>query len=317
MKRCVQAACFAHEGETCHMGTMDIAECPHWSGGDARTEAPPSPCPLSARVPWSGCALGLSDLANLTPRGRTLLVGVVGAHDAGKTTLLTGNYLALLRGRQVADARFAGSRTLQAWESLAAWARFDDAARPPSFPPHTPRGTSRVPGLLHLALRGARGDFRDLLLTDAPGEWFTRWAIQEDAVDAEGARWIVRNADAFLVLADCQRLAGPTRGPARNAIRQILDRLGNHVHGRPTALIWSKVDQPPSDVIRGQVRDALSQAIPHAIEVECTIRERESLVRALEAALRPAWLPPLARSVREPVLNVEPFLAFRGLHGHS
>lgn len=317
MKRCSQDACFADDGEVCCLGTMDRAECPYWSTGGSLSEAPISPSPLSARVSWSGCALGLADLANLTPRGRTLLIGVLGAHDAGKTTLLTGNYLELLRGLQIADARFAGSRTLQAWESLAAWARFDDAARPPSFPPHTPRGTGRIPGLLHLALRGPRGDFRDLLLTDAPGEWFTRWAVQEDAVDADGARWIVRHADAFLVLADCERLAGPQRGPARNAIRQILERLGNHVHGRPTALVWSKADKPPSDTIRDHVRVALRQAIPHATEVECSIRQRQSLIYALEAALRPAWLPPPARSLLEPVLHAEPFSAFRGFHGHS
>ena len=317
MKRCSRVNCYAHDGEACQLGAIDLADCRHWSAGEAEAEVVGEPCPISARVPSSGCALGLSDLVNLTPRGRTILIGVLGAHDAGKTTLLTGNYLELLRGRTLAGARFAGSRTLQGWESLAAWVRFDDAARRPSFPPHTPRGTSRVPGLLHLALRGSNDEFRDVLLTDAPGEWFASWAVKEQAPDAEGARWIVQRADAFLVLADCQRLGGPNRGRARNDIRQLLERLGNHVGVRPTTLVWSKADREPDAAIRKQVCVSLRDSIPRATEADCTTMNRTSLVRAMEAVLRPAWTPPRARALVEPVLHDEPFAAFRGRDAHA
>lgn len=311
-KRCSRVNCYAHDGEACQLGALDLADCRHWSSGEALAEVVGEPCPVSARVPWSGCALGLSDLINLTPRGRTILIGVLGAHDAGKTTLLIGNYLDLLRGRTLAGARFAGSITLQAWESLAAWVRFDDAARQPSFPPHTPRGTSRVPGLLHLALRRANDEFRDIILTDAPGEWFTNWAVSEQAPEADGARWIAQRADAFLVLADCQRLGGTNRGRARNDIRLLLERLGNHVGTRPTTLVWSKADQSSDAAIREQICASLRDCIPHATEVDCTNIERASLVRALEATLHPAWTPPRARALVEPILHDEPFEAFRG-----
>ncbi|WP_207217720.1 MULTISPECIES: TRAFAC clade GTPase domain-containing protein [Sorangium] len=260
----------------------------------------------------------MADLANLTPRARTILVGVLGAHDAGKTTLLTGNYLRLIRGETLAGARFAGSRTLGAWESLAAWTRFDDAARLPSFPPHTPRGTARVPGLLHLALRSSADELRDVLLTDAPGEWFSRWSTKENAPDAEGARWIARNADAFLVLADCERLCQPGRGSSRNDIRKLLERLGNHVRSRPTVLVWAKADFRPSDGIREAIRDALGSRIPHAKEVEATTNRVESLADALETALAPAWSGPTARPITVPILQHEPFTVFRGSpHAHA
>lgn len=316
-RRCSNVNCFADDGEGCALGNRRITECPSWSAGESKTEAAPSPAEMPARVPWSGSALGPADLSNLVPRGRSILVGVLGAHDAGKTTLLTGNYLQLLRGHALADARFAGSRTLGAWESLAAWMRFDDAARAPAFPPHTPRGTSRVPGLLHLALRGPRDELRDVLLTDAPGEWFTRWSVQEDARDAEGARWIVRHADAFLVLADCLRLCGPKRGPARHDIRQLLERLGNHVGNRPTVLVWAKADNHPPEGIRDAIRRALKDLIPHATEVGSSTEQRETIATALEAALRPAWLPPRARPVTEPILQHQPFAAFRGARARS
>jgi hypothetical protein len=316
-RRCSNARCFVHDGEGCDEGKLDVAECPFWSADASKPEAALSPTETSARVLWSGSALGLTALANLVPRGRSILVGVLGAHDAGKTTLLAGNYLQLLRGHALADARFAGSRTLGAWESLAAWTRFEDAARLPSFPPHTPRGTSRVPGLLHLALRGPKDEFRDVLLTDAPGEWFTRWSVWEDAPEAEGARWIVRHADAFLVLADCHRLCSRERGQTRDDIRQLLERLGNNVRDRPTVLVWAKaVNQPPAG-IRGAIQDALKNLIPHATEVESSIEQRETIQLALEAALRPAWLPPRARPVVDPILQHQPFAAFRGLHARS
>jgi hypothetical protein len=319
-KHCSNPNCFAHDGETCHLGEMDHTHCASWTTPNTEelsTENASST--ISARVPWSGSALGLADLANLTPRGRSILVGVLGAHDAGKTTLLTGNYLQLLRGNSLLDAQFAGSQTLGAWESLAAWTRFDDAARPPSFPPHTPRGTSRVPGLLHIALRNAQNEFRDVLLTDAPGEWFTKWAINENAHDAEGAKWSIHHADAFLVFADCQRLAptNPKRGTARNELRQLLERLSNHVEKRPTALIWAKADIEPHPDIKTAIQQALKQQIPHAVEVESTTTQPESLIKALESVLRPTWTPSCALPITEPVVLHQSFTAFRGHYAYT
>ncbi|WNV06455.1 hypothetical protein RP726_08625 [Candidatus Methylospira mobilis] len=270
-----------------------------------------------ARVSWSGSALGLADIANLTPRGRSILVGVLGAHDAGKTTLLTGSYLQLLRGARLAGARFAGSRTLGAWESLAAWMRFDDSARSPCFPPHTPRGTNRVPGLLHLALRSDNDEFRDVLLTDAPGEWFSRWAIQENAANAEGAHWIAQKADAFLVFADSQKLSGGERGVARNDLRQLIERLGNHVTNRPTALVWAKDDHQPSDTICEAIRRALYEQIPHSYETKCSANRPGSLLAALETVINSAWNKPRANAVATPVCSHQPFSAFRGHYANT
>ena len=317
-QKCSNPNCYAHDGEACALGEMQHTECASWAGTISETESTASIVPqASARVPWSGSALGLADIANLTPRGRSILVGVLGAHDAGKTTLLIGNYLQLLQGHSLADANFAGSRTLGAWESLAAWTRFDDAARPPSFPPHTPRGISRIPGLLHFALRGSNDEFRDVLLTDAPGEWFSRWAVKADAPDAEGARWIVNNADAFLVFADCQRLSGPERGTARKDLRELLERLGNHVASRPTVLVWAKDEHVPSDTIRNTIRRALNERIPHASEVSSSTNRPESLKSALEAVLRPAWTPKHAQPIIETTLHHQAFVAFRGSYAHT
>lgn len=311
-KRCSDPKCFVHLGEQCRFGEPTNSTCPHWSGGGAEEEEARSDASTEAyRVPWSGSALGLSDLSALVPRGRTILVGVLGAHDAGKTTLLTGTYLAVHGGRRLADARFAGSRTLGAWESLAAWTRFEDAARQPTFPPHTPRGTSRVPGLLHLALRDRHDVLRDVLLADAPGEWFTRWSLREDGEDAAGARWVVRHADTFLVVADCERLSGSERGQARCDTRQLIERLGNHVAARPTVFVWAKSDHRPPGAIRNALKKALLDHIPQAVEVSTTTSEPTTLLDAVSMSVGSAWVPSTAQAVSEPCVADEPFGAYR------
>lgn len=318
-RKCDNPRCFVHEGEGCAEGHVQFKECPSWT-----THAPTAeeieetnPSKNSARVNWSGSTLGLADLANLAPRGRSILIGVLGAHDTGKTTLLMGTYLQLCLGRTLADACFAGSHSLGAWEALAAWARFDDAARLPRFPQHTPRGTGRVPGLLHLALRGRGDEHRDVFLADAPGEWFTRWSIQEDAPDAEGARWIAGNADAFLIVGDCERLSGPQRGQTRSDLRQLVERLGKHAGRRPTTLVWAKNDHRPSEGIVNAIRTALRDQIPHATEVSTSTDRPESLPAALEAVLRPAWTPPFAQPLTEPIFQHVPFAAFRGIYANT
>lgn len=318
IQRCPNPNCFVHDGETCALGSVHYPQCQVWSevSGEVQPEMATASS-LSARVPWSGSALGLADLTNVAPKRRPILVGLLGAHDAGKTTLLTGNYLQLMHGRTIAGGQFAGSYSLGAWESLAAWVRFEDAARTPSFPPHTPRGTSRIPGLLHLALRNSEVGFRDILLTDAPGEWFTRWAIQEDAPDANGAQWIARNADVFLVFADCERLTGDGRGQTRNNLRQLIERLGNHVTNQPTVLVWAKDDHQPSEGIRNAIRRALNEHIPHAIEVGTSTNRPESLLSALSTALELALNPNNASAFVEPILKQQPFEAFRGHYAHS
>jgi hypothetical protein len=313
-KRCSDPNCFAHLGEQCRDGEPAHSTCRYWSVGGTGEEASSDASTEAFRVPWSGSALGLADLSALVPRGRSVLVGVLGAHDAGKTTLLTGAYLALHRKHRLGGAQFAGSRTLGAWEALAAWTRFDDAARQPSFPPHTPRGTSRVPGLLHLALRDQQGALRDVLLADAPGEWFSRWSLREDGEDAAGARWVVRHADTFIIVADCERLSGSERGQARSDTRKLIERLGNHVAARPAVFVWAKSDHKPPGPILEALKKALRYHIPHAVEVSTTTTEPTTLLDAMSMSVGPAWIPAAARAVSEPCVADGPFCTYRGTH---
>lgn len=319
-RRCNNPQCFVDEQESCALGHLRLEDCPHASGAalvaiteseNERTTPPAEDTPLPTGVPWSGPAFGISDLPQLTARSNVLQLAVIGPHDAGKTTLLTGTYLMLLRGERLYDTGFAGSRTLEAWESLAAWLRFDDPLRSPTFPPHTSRGAGRVPGLLHLALR-REGRLRDVLLSDAPGEWFTEWALQADSPGADGARWLAWWADGFLLVADCERLTGPERGTARQDLRSIIERLGNYRERRPVVLVWAKADHTPPPGIRRAISEALHQHAPDAIEIESRIDQPRTLLAAVERLVEACWHPPRAARIVPAITAPQPFAAFRG-----
>ncbi|WP_175696935.1 TRAFAC clade GTPase domain-containing protein [Burkholderia ambifaria] len=317
-RRCANPHCHVDEGETCVFGELSYEQCAVWKA-NAGAESEPSTVlsTLEARVPWSGSALGPDDLTLLLPRAPHILVGVLGAHDVGKTTLLTTNYLLLLTGRKIAGASFAGSRTLGAWEALASWMRFHDSAKAPMFPPHTSRAAGRTPGLLHAALRGIDGSFRDVLLTDAPGEWFTAWAVNEGGPQAEGARWVAEHSDCFLLVADCQRLSGEQRGIARKGLLQLIERLSNHAKGRPVTLVWTKSEFSVPDGIRSAIQNGLSENIPGAIERSATIKDPETLAEVVDDLVARAWQSPRMDSVVPAPQIDSPFFAYRGQHGDT
>jgi hypothetical protein len=309
--RCGNSHCFAHEGDGCALGEPNYNACDRWLGQMEDTAARSANDEQLTRVPWSGSALGLADLAHLTPRGRHILIGVLGAHDAGKTTLLTACYLLLLRGKNIGEYTFAGSRTLSVWESLASHTRFDDPIKGPAFPPHTSRGTQRVPGLLHLALRNQQDEYRDVFITDAPGEWFTRWAVKEDAPEAEGAHWTAQHADAFMVFADCKRLSGDLPVQARRDTQQLIERLSNHVGQRPVMLVWAKSDYTPSAPIRNGIRTTLNRRIAKAQDFDVSTQHLGTLSNAVGKIIEAAWNAPLAQAINEPRVCPKPFFAYR------
>ena len=314
---CGNPRCYVHDGQKCAEGGAR-SDCPWVKDRSAQRDTSALVAAKDdgrGRVCWSGQALGLDDLGNLTPRGRVITLGVFGDYDAGKTTMLIGAYLSLLRGGLLAEARFAGSRTLGAWEALASWVRRSDAAHGASFPPHTSIGAGRTPGLLHLALRRGDGSSRDTLLIDAPGEWFSRWATDESAAAAEGARWVAEHADVLMVVLDSQRLTGERRGAARGDAQRLIERLGNHRAGRPVLVVWTKADHQPPDGIRRQVQETIDRRLPGASSAMTTTERPDSLAEAISEAIRLGWDAPRAAPIVPAPTGDDPFLLYRGDHG--
>ena len=157
------------------------------------------------------------------------------------------------------------------WEAVAGSLRWCPGQLP-GFPPHTSSRGGRAPGLLHLAFRETEDSrIKDFLVTDAPGEWFQKWAVNRDAAEAAGARWIADHADILLLVADREALASEGMGTARNAIQLLARRLAAERRGRPIALVWTKSDVPITSEMETAVRAAVRDPMPDAAEFHVSI----------------------------------------------
>lgn len=270
MHKCSHRRCHVPD-TSCYLGELTPQNCPEWKKGDAEAPAEISQDGRDSLLPWSGSAMGTRDLAFLTGRGEAKLVAIIGPHNAGKTTLLAAWYQHVGRTGRAAGQLFAGSYTLSGWEAVGHSLRWEGGA--PKFPPHTASTAGRAPGMLHLALRS--GTIGDYLFADSPGEWFQRWAVDQTAPDAEGARWLTARAACLVVIADCEALAGPQRGNARADLQQLLRRTALVREGRPVALAWTKADVQISDVIRQAVREAALRAMPDIVEFHVSVAQFE------------------------------------------
>jgi hypothetical protein len=125
--------------------------------------------------------------------------------------------------------------------------------------------------LLHLAFRRDGERAKDFLFADAPGEWFQKWGINRNSPDAEGARWVAEHADAFLLVADREALAGEAMGSARGALQVLAQRVAAERAGRPIALVWTKVDVEISAGMESTVRDAVFGTMPDASEFSVSV----------------------------------------------
>ena len=270
MTDCPRPTCFVPD-TGCDLGHRNLADCPVWKGKELPAQAAEK-SPEEGLLPWSGSALGLSDLGFIGGRSRPFVVGIAGAQNAGKTTLLGAWYLLAGRGATVGRAhQFSGSYSLAGWEAVANSLRWAPG-QSPTFPPHTTSRGGRAPGLLHLAFRERdESRLKDFLFTDAPGEWFQKWAVNSDADDAIGARWIADRADVILLVADREALAGENMGTARNSIQLLARRTAAERRDRPVALVWAKSDVAIESEIEIAVRRAVKDVMPDAKEFAVSI----------------------------------------------
>lgn len=277
MDKCPHHDCFADDNTTCTLGHLKRDLCPEWRLISKPTVAASSSSD-EMLLPWSGLAMGESDLNFVSGRVKPITVGIVGPESAGKTTILGSFYLLLGRGALTTDDNvFSNSYTLTGWEAVAASMRWKPGPQPPCFPPHTPSGKARAPGMLHLAFRRKDGTLRDLLFADAPGEWFRKWAVNREAPDVEGARWIARYADVTLLIADRQALSGSKMGTARNDFQVLAQRAIAEARGRPLALVWTKGDVEVSSTMEAQIRRAVASVSPTVPEFSVSVTPREGV----------------------------------------
>ncbi len=261
------------EGQ-CEIGELNFRRCPNFGlpgqsssheDGHSEDSAPEEVSDTDEKaegeknftLPWHSQSLGLDDIRFVAARGQLHIVALFGAYNAGKTTFLATLYLLLMNGVHLDSKSFAGSFTLSGWEDLAHSLRIPgkrfSPGQYPHFPPHTRIHNAPTPGLLHLAFRNAKDEMRDYLFTDPPGEWFERWADNEDDPLTEGARWMARRSTAIAIFADSEALAGPHRGEERQRLSSLMLRIASSTSRQRVALVWAKSDISVKQGIRNQL----------------------------------------------------------------
>ncbi len=273
-KECSDSDCIAPERK-CIKG-LEFKECPNFGERSVVSKKQINRTSDGTLISWSGIPLGLEDLNLIAGRGRPCVVGTLGPHQAGKTTLLSILYSHLWHGKRLGEAQFAGSYSFAGWENITVPLRWNEETNPPQFPPHTALTEERVPGLLHLALRHSDGMLEDWLFTDAPGEWFKRWSLNENAPEAQSVRWIAENSTIFVLVIDCDILSGYDRGKARIAYQNLISRLSSVQRNRPVAVVWSKIDGLQGEEKIAVLKQYLSKVLKNYEEFKVsTIRDGE------------------------------------------
>ena len=273
--RCSVANCFAPDG-SCHLGSTHYSECSKWepiaAADDEATAGGVSERGHEYVPRWTGRVMGLVDLRPVVSRSSSVILALVGAPDAGKTTLLQMLYVLLAGSGRLGSWSFAGSYTMAAWEGFATAAKFT-VNGPATFPPHTTSADPRSPGFLHLALRRGSGPIRDLLVGDCPGEWFRDWTLKESHPNAAGARLIVGRADVAVMVVDSGAIAGAERGGARRATVDLFMRLAASQVATRTMLLWSKSDLAVPEAMEEQIERARALHLPKAAVYRCSVTD--------------------------------------------
>lgn len=232
------------------------------------------------KIPWHSNAMGAIDIDWLIAQKRPFIVGVVGPPSAGKTTLLATLFMLLRSGNKIGEYDFSGSYTLLGWEKIADFLSFFSHKKV-HFPPHTSSNTARIAGLLHLQIKDSLGQFTDVLFTDTAGEWFVNWSNNANNKNSAGAKWINKNADAFIVVADSISFNKNT-GKARHTLMKIVERMKNSHNNRPISLVWTKSDeQMKVKDLKSRITEKIKSNLPQLNTFETAVINQNSETKDL------------------------------------
>ena len=239
--KCNKPECSAPKGLCLEHVTHEFRRCENWSESVKASDNGKSKKENrnSRPVPWDGTTFQPTDLEIVSERSIPQIIGMIGNADAGKTSYLGMLYTLLFNGKKFGGWDFVGSYTLSEWETLAQYLKIKPDGKI-QFAPPTPSNTDFY-SLSHFAVRNSN-NMLDIFFADTSGEVFSTWS--EDTTDprVENARWIYKNASAFIFMVDSVFLI-EKRGIAKTKIVQMAEQVAANLNSRPVAIVWTKADR--------------------------------------------------------------------------
>lgn len=223
----------------CHLDKDDCTQCENFvtETTEKKIKKEKAAEIKKSSLGWNGKAFTTDELGLVTSRTSPIIIGVVGRADAGKTSFLAMLYTLLLSGKKIKDYDFAGTKTILGWDELYHRLKFKKGNV--AFPQPTPVSSNR---LYHLALRNEEQQLKDVLFADASGEVFTLWSVNRNDENADNARWIYSNSNAFMLFIDCEALL-TDKNAAKKEVMLIAQQLTSDLKDRPVIAVWSKSDK--------------------------------------------------------------------------
>lgn len=240
---CANRECRIAQGGKCIEGHDNLAKCPYY--GREPEEVDDEEHDDSQDVVDTFDGVHLPDALPLeSERADDVLavlpsrmIGVIGGHDSGKTSVIAGLF-DLFQVGPVFDITFAGSSTLHGLEIICHDARVASARDEPHSE-RTKRGEVRF---YHIDVRRDCA-LQSLLIADRSGEEYEE--VADLAANATGM-FELRRADVITVLVDGRRLASPSdRADVMGAIPLIIQGMienGAFVRKPNLAIVLTKDD---------------------------------------------------------------------------
>jgi hypothetical protein len=220
---CANRECRIAQGGKCIEGHDDLAKCPHY---DQEPEELEEEQDDGGQIPGDTFdGLHLSDALPLVSgrADRVLamlparMIGVIGVHDSGKTSVIAGLFDLFQLG-PVSGVSFAGSSTLHGFEMICHDARVASERDEPHSE-RTKRGEVRF---YHVDVR-REGALQSLLIADRSGEEYEEVA---DLAANATSMFELRRADVITMLVDGRRLSSPSdRADVMGAIPLIIQGM--------------------------------------------------------------------------------------------
>jgi hypothetical protein len=220
---CANQECRIAQGGRCIEGHDELAKCPYYGKEPEELDDEQEDDGQNAADAYDGVllpdALPLESARadQVLAMHPSRMIGVIGVHDSGKTSVIAGLFDLFQMG-PVANVSFAGSSTLQGFEIICHDARVASERDEP----HSERTKRREVRFYHIDVR-RDGALQSLLIADRSGEEYEEVA---DLAANATAMFELRRADVVTVLVDGRRLSSPSeRADVMGAIPLIIQGM--------------------------------------------------------------------------------------------